>query len=297
MVEYVARGNDFTEYDNEYRFVREDKNGSRYYIDTKCPRCGGTGRLPEYKRIDNGVCYLCGGSGYHETNIKVYREDYHEKLVAKRLAKIRAGASEYNKEYLRRFGLSENGEAWVVLGNTYEIKDDLKEEGAKFSDGMGWHFDHKPEKYDTLYLEASTVIGIDDDGRDVHFLVYSEMTGRVDMRCGWWLADYVKKAQEEYVESHKVGEYVGAVGERVSIDAIYDGCSSFERKSFSGYGTTTMWVERFVDEHQNLLVWITSSNVMCDKEKGDMVKVTGTVKEHKDYKGKRQTVLARCKVC
>jgi hypothetical protein len=28
-----------------------------------CPRCRGTGRLPQYKRIQNGVCFKCTGSG------------------------------------------------------------------------------------------------------------------------------------------------------------------------------------------------------------------------------------------
>jgi hypothetical protein len=28
-----------------------------------CPRCGGTGYLPEYSHVSGGVCFRCGGSG------------------------------------------------------------------------------------------------------------------------------------------------------------------------------------------------------------------------------------------
>jgi len=30
----------------------------------KCPRCGGTGVLPEYRHINGGCCYRCNGSGH-----------------------------------------------------------------------------------------------------------------------------------------------------------------------------------------------------------------------------------------
>ena len=28
-----------------------------------CTRCGGTGYFPQYKRVENGVCFRCWGSG------------------------------------------------------------------------------------------------------------------------------------------------------------------------------------------------------------------------------------------
>lgn len=28
-----------------------------------CPRCGGTGYLPEYRHVQGGVCFRCGGEG------------------------------------------------------------------------------------------------------------------------------------------------------------------------------------------------------------------------------------------
>ena len=28
-----------------------------------CKRCGGTGYLPEYSRVEGGICFACGGAG------------------------------------------------------------------------------------------------------------------------------------------------------------------------------------------------------------------------------------------
>lgn len=82
-------------------------------------------------------------------------------------------------------------------------------------------------------------------------------------------------------------EYVGSVGERMTFVAktaqlIY----SFE----TVYGTT--WVYKMVDGGGNVFVWYSSRSVAVR----DGMNVVGTVKDHKEYKGVRQTVLTRCKV-
>ena len=30
------------------------------HVQSICPRCNGTGRLPQYNHIQNGVCFKCG---------------------------------------------------------------------------------------------------------------------------------------------------------------------------------------------------------------------------------------------
>lgn len=32
------------------------------HVQSTCPRCNGTGRLPQYNHIQNGVCFKCGGT-------------------------------------------------------------------------------------------------------------------------------------------------------------------------------------------------------------------------------------------
>ena len=36
--------------------------------DNICPKCGGTGYIPQYSNVDNGRCWECGGTGMKEEN-------------------------------------------------------------------------------------------------------------------------------------------------------------------------------------------------------------------------------------
>lgn len=58
------------------------------------------------------------------------------------------------------------------------------------------------------------------------------------------------------------------------------------------YGTTTLI--GFVDDAGNRFKWFASGHY--DFEAGDEVVLTGTVKEHTEYKGTLETVLNRCKI-
>ena len=41
-----------------------DENGNLIEKKLNCPRCGGAGYFPEYRKIENGVCFLCRGKRY-----------------------------------------------------------------------------------------------------------------------------------------------------------------------------------------------------------------------------------------
>jgi hypothetical protein len=60
---------------------------------------------------------------------------------------------------------------------------------------------------------------------------------------------------------------------------------------------TSYWTTKFVytmeDDNYNTFVWFTTNNVI---DEGETLKIKGTVKEHKEYRGVKQTVLTRCKV-
>lgn len=50
-------------------------------IRVECPRCGGTGRLPEHSNVLNGVCFKCDGAGTVEST------EAKERAKAKRAAR------------------------------------------------------------------------------------------------------------------------------------------------------------------------------------------------------------------
>lgn len=101
-----------------------------------------------------------------------------------------------------------------------------------------------------------------------------------------------------------ISQYVGEVGKRITVKATYISSASFEIKSFRGYGTDTMYVHTFKDADGNKLIWKTSSSLGTwlengewqSHEYGENVDLTGTVKEHKEYREEKQTALNRCKL-
>lgn len=73
-------------------YIRTDKNGTKYYSDCTCKRCGGGGYIDAYKYNDGGVCFGCFGSGVSEkpSVVKEYTPEYKAKLDTKRAIKLEA---------------------------------------------------------------------------------------------------------------------------------------------------------------------------------------------------------------
>ena len=104
-----------------------------------------------------------------------------------------------------------------------------------------------------------------------------------------------KESERLALEAEKaISQFVGAVGEKLTVTAVYIGSPYFERKSFAGYGTETCYINTFKDADGNKILWKTGRNVGSQYEVGQTVEITGTVKEHSEYKGEKQTVLIRC---
>lgn len=112
------------------------------------------------------------------------------------------------------------------------------------------------------------------------------------------VAAYTKaEVRKREKAARKPSEYVGTVGEIRSFELLLDKHFSFE--------TAWGWVNRYIfrDENDNVVTWKASGDASVigatgDKEmvEGTKYILTGTVKEHSDYKGTKQTVLTRCAV-
>ena len=97
------------------------------------------------------------------------------------------------------------------------------------------------------------------------------------------------KSTKEKVEKQekKVGEFIGIPNEKIEIKVILTKMFSYDTQ----YGT--MYIYKFTDENGNILVWKTNPKGF---EETKEYKIIGTIKEHEEYKGEKQTQLTRCKV-
>lgn len=301
------------------KFVKIDKNGSRHYRGkVKCDRCGGNKlffvRVENGKGVpaqpDGGICYKCGGDGWVWDNIIIRTPEYEAKLAAQRAERAEKKAEEtarkqkeeWEQNHLKSLkdnGFNPEGQTWVFLGNTFPIKDTLKEMGARFSWELGWHIDHEVEGYETMTLNASEVATADDWGR-IHYTITKDE------------ADQKKQEALQKLHPTEVSEYVGQVKDRLTMTLTFTGTAHWEvdaTKQFwnGGWGrvqTRDVYLHKFKDEHGNIFTWKTSDPLgywdehgqWVHIDEGTQVTIKGTVKEHSEYKGIKQTVLTRCKV-
>lgn len=93
--------------------------------------------------------------------------------------------------------------------------------------------------------------------------------------------------EKKEAEACKKSDYIGKVGDKVELRIESGKCvTGWETE----YGYT--YIYKFVDNNGNVLVWKTAKSIDADR----ITVLKGAVKEHKEYKGIRQTVLTRCKI-
>ena len=276
--------------------VNEDTR--KALIEEKCDRCGGSGIIAARVEnghivpipVDGGICYKCNSKGKIRKWVKAYTEEEMDKYIASqdRARERKAEKAEQERQeklnkskenqekLLAEWGYDiENPLIWLIGGgNTYEIKDQLKELGCKFNPAFGWYSAQPidiPENYGMVSINFYDVY--------TWFPLSNKFMLKDDAKK---IADTAKATLEP--ESHS--EYEGEIKERlrdleVTLTAI---------RSFDGYyGTSFIYT---FTHGENVLTWITSS---CkDIEVGNEFYLTGTVKEHSEYKNIKTTYLTRC---
>ena len=287
------------------KYVKTDRNGTRYYSDCTCGRCGGSGFVPY--NVDQGICWECNGSGWSKSHtIKVYTQEYADKLQAKADAKeekkreeMLATADEANQKFFLYNGFNENGKTYCILGNTYDKKDELKALGAKWDNLLGWHMAEAPVGFETIEIDVDEEFFKDIYGR------YYGMGDARRLRVGEEKAsEKIKEANEALKARENASnpsKHYGEVGKRVKgLKLTYKGCKVWDNP-YDYYGCT--YLHKFMDESENVFIWKTSNcleHIVDDEykqiEEGETVELTATIKEHSEYNGIKQTVLTRCKV-
>lgn len=278
-------------YKNAQIIDRLVKNGKPYArIKMKCDRCGGHGifavgvhngcLVPA--QPDNGMCYKCLGSGVIVEEVRDYTEAEFasmQRAKAKRDEKKRA---EYERQAAERrernnmYTLMNHGFhgefAYAVVGNTYDLKDELKAHGAKFSYDLLWICPEEP-----TWLPADRYVRI--SAADV-FELRDDMVMLKDNAT-----EFIKSLQP------KSGEFIGNIGQRITVTATVAKRLECSSEYVKGWPTTTYkYIMNTADG--NTVVWQTGSVYW---QEGRECTITGTVKDHTEYNGVRQTVLTRCK--
>lgn len=273
------------------KLIKTDKNGTKYYSHgCAWQRCGGLGGSDAW--IHTGwTCYQCGGTGIGPEIIsKEYTPEYAAKLQAKREARAEkkrlelvAKSAEANLEFFEKQGYNEEGKTYVVLGDTYSIREQLKEEGAKFDSLIGWHFANKPENHPTVEISVD----------DVYEKDYAETYRWNSWKTEETFSQKIEQATKEMKPEESESNFFGNIGDKCEVTLTYVKSNGFE--STYGYRTTIKYFHIFKDENGNVFIWKTT-NSLYKVEPNTVITLKGTIKEHNVYKGIKQTELTRCKV-
>lgn len=269
-----------------------EKNG-KLYTRAKC-QCDRCVKGVYVCRVENnqpvphpaygGVCLKCGGTGFLTKEIRLYTEkEYNQKEAAAARAKEKKAAeleekmkreyAEKKATWMEKNGFDAEGATYIITGDSYSIKEELKEAGWKFDSVLLWHkadptgYENRVQKfYDNELIEYSA-----------------------------WGEGHFKTGAKDYIMQKMLPvevqnlTYVGEVDEKLKkVPVTYT-----RHNSFCGrYGLTNIY--EFKDGDMNHLVWFTAKDI--DFEIGDILYLDGTVKEHKDYNGIPQTIVTRCKL-
>lgn len=269
----------------EDKLIKVDKNGTKYYADYTCQRCGGAGASDKWLYTGR-TCYDCGGSGKSATPhiYKVYTPEYQAKLDArrakrneKRIAELEANAEQTRKEWLDKHQFNENGDTFKILGDTYAIKDELKALGAKYDSFLGWHTKTSLEGFKSAKINILDIANETLYGYAMNYTVDLEKL----------------IAKDKPVEQEQTSEYIGNVGDKIDMIVTLDHVAYWLNK-FREWEHNYTYLYSFKDDNGNVLVWQTSKGLEIDD--GEKVTIKGTIKEHNEYKEVKQTVLTRCKI-
>lgn len=276
--------------DKKRVYIRTDRNGTKYFADYTCKRCGGQGGLPQW--IYTGyTCYECGGTGVAAKPeiFKEYTPEYAAKLEErrskarekKRLERIEQIKNKLPEIY-QDHGFSSEGKIYVVTGNTYEIREELKAAGAKwFSALRSWGFTEDTDKYPTVQISFDECYTVDME------------TGCVNWNYETGNEDLIKSKMPK-VENSLESSFIGSIGDKLDQVVTFVRYFEYERDSYSGWGKEIARIYKFVDEHGNILIWNTGS--WKTLQEGKRYNLKGKIKEHNTYNGENQTILIRCTI-
>lgn len=99
-----------------------------------------------------------------------------------------------------------------------------------------------------------------------------------------------EEQKRQKAEAAAASEYIGKAGDKLKGVHV-------KGRIIAGYETqwNYMYIYQFTDEANHVLIWKTAASIDTDENGNFCGTISGTIKEHNEYNGTKQTVLTRVK--
>lgn len=180
--------------------------------------------------------------------------------------------SNFTKTQKEIFGF-DKGYITIFKGNTYLEKDYFRLSSARYHKIWGWYFvsteelpNDIPKDVEAIHLNWETV-GLEDGSLRPE--------------------EEIKHNIEKIIYDETPSTYQGEIGDKLNIIVIIKKVIPLE----GYYGSSNMHI--MYDTNENCYIWTTTTKTLTTDKTYHMI---GTVKDHKEYKNTKQTILTRCKI-
>lgn len=187
--------------------------------------------------------------------------------------KLQEEYKENKRKWMLENGFDEAGITYVLTGDTYAIKEELKAKGYKYNQILRWHKSTIDEEY---------------TGRAFR-LTFDEVAEMSAWGKGIYKPEAQKYVDDKILQASPASTSVWIPAEEIKGLEV----TLINKHSFEGqYGLT--YSLTFVDEKDRKLVWFTSTIQNIDA--GSHLKITSAkFKKHDVYKNEQLTVISRVK--
>lgn len=266
-------------------FTEDGKNYVK--IRNICSRCGGSGHY-SYNQMDGTRCYGCSGTGKQTLIVRWY-SDAERARMDKAAEKRAIQREEARKAYMishtpyKKFGFNEQNFIYIFFGENNIVKKFFHEDHlkiAKYNPIFGWYLapQWKPDDLilpDNLmpYKLTWDMVHSDDENEP------EELKSDKD------IIDIINNIRLQLFPS--TSEFIGNIKDRIEVIVTI-------KRAIEVYGTYGSSIMHLMeDENKNVFIWTTAAKALTVDE---VYHLRGTVKDHKEYKGVKQTILTRCSI-
>lgn len=178
------------------------------------------------------------------------------------------------KEWKKKNGFNAEDVTYVVIGESYSIKNELKDAGFIFNPILKWHRDTNEGYEDkTIKVNLNDVVEFSSNGEGVYKSTAKNFISNI-------INPY--KSQVETF-------YYGEIGQKLDdIEVILKS----KRDYMGNWGQS--YIYTFEDNNSHIFIWFTTK--IIEFNINDELYLRGTIKSHNEYNNQKQTIITRCKL-